>query len=128
MVPPAPSWFPRVPTSTTPDVEPRLPEALERLTRNQRLSVVLVYAMEWTEEEAARPIGRSRSTVRTHLEHGLARLREELEVTIDAKMRQCGNLLSRAGSPWMRNPSGSPKTKTGLLTNPSPKVPPSMNF
>jgi DNA-directed RNA polymerase specialized sigma24 family protein len=47
------------------------------------LAVVLVYGMEWTEDEVATLIGRSRSTVRTHLERGLARLRDELEVTID---------------------------------------------
>ncbi len=40
--------------------------------------------MEWTEQEVADLIGRSRSTVRTHLERGLARLRESLEVTVDA--------------------------------------------
>jgi RNA polymerase sigma factor (sigma-70 family) len=64
-------------------VEPKLPEVLRHLTRNQRLAVVLVYGMEWTEDEVATLIGRSRSTVRTHLDRGLARLRDELEVTID---------------------------------------------
>ena len=75
--------FPQPPRSTMPDVEPRLPAALGHLSRNQRLAVVLVHGMEWTEDEVAALIGRSRSTVRTHLERGLARLREELEVTID---------------------------------------------
>lgn len=76
--------FPDVPRSSLPEVEPRLPEVLRRLTRNQRLAVVLIHGMEWTEQEVADLIGRSRSTVRTHLERGLARLRDELEVTIDA--------------------------------------------
>lgn len=76
--------FPAVPRSSLPDIEPRLPEVLSRLTRNQRLAVVLVHGMDWTEQEVADLIGRSRSTVRTHLERGLARLRDELEVTIDA--------------------------------------------
>ena len=67
-----------------PDVEPKLPKALKQLTRSQRTSVVLVYALGWTEEEVAALTGRSRSTIRTHLERGLARLRHELEVTIDA--------------------------------------------
>ena len=75
--------FPQPSPSAIPDVEPKLPEALRHLTRNQRLAVVLVYGMEWTEEEVATLIGRSRSTVRTHLERGMARLRDELEVTID---------------------------------------------
>jgi RNA polymerase sigma-70 factor (ECF subfamily) len=76
--------FPQPVRTAFPDVEPRLPEALQRLTPNQRIAVVLVHGMEWTEEEVADLIGRSRSTVRTHLERGLARLRQELEVTVDA--------------------------------------------
>jgi RNA polymerase sigma-70 factor (ECF subfamily) len=76
--------FPGIVGSSLPQVEPRLPEALMHLTQNQRLAVVLIHAMEWTEEEVAGLIGRSRSTVRTHLERGLARLRSELEVTVDA--------------------------------------------
>ena len=75
--------FPQHSPSAMPDVEPKLPEVLRHLTRNQRLAVVLVYGMEWTEDEVATLIGRSRSTVRTHLDRGLARLRSELEVTID---------------------------------------------
>jgi DNA-directed RNA polymerase specialized sigma24 family protein len=57
---------------------------LKQLTRSQRVAVVLVYALEWTEEEVAALTGKSRSTVHTHLERGLARLRHELEVTLDA--------------------------------------------
>lgn len=77
------AYFPQPSPSVIPDVEPKLPSALRHLTRNQRLAVVLVYVMEWTEEEVASLIGRSRSTVRTHLERGLAQLRNDLEVTID---------------------------------------------
>jgi RNA polymerase sigma-70 factor (ECF subfamily) len=76
--------FPDLPRSGIPEVEPKLPEALKHLSRSQRLTVVLVYGMGWTEQEVADLIGRSRSTVRTHLERGLARLRDELEVTVDA--------------------------------------------
>lgn len=75
--------FPSVVRAETPEVEADLPASLEHLTKNQRLAVVLVYAMGWTEEEVASLIGRSRSTVRTHLERGLRRLREELEVKAD---------------------------------------------
>ena len=75
--------FPITTRSQLPEVEPKLPGALEQLTRNQRLAVVLVHAVGWTEEEVARLIGRSRSTVRTHLERGLQRLRDELEVKAD---------------------------------------------
>jgi len=76
--------FPQPTQSSVPEVEPELPDALARLTRNQRIAVLLVHGMEWTEQEVATLTGRSRSTVRTHLERGLARLREALEVTIDA--------------------------------------------
>ena len=75
--------FPSPLRAAIPQVEPRLPEALQQLTRNQRVAVVLVHGLEWTEEEVAALIGRSRSTVHTHLERGVARLRQELEVMID---------------------------------------------
>jgi DNA-directed RNA polymerase specialized sigma24 family protein len=75
--------FPAVVRPSIPEVEPRLPEVLSHLTRNQRVAVVLVHALGWTEEEVARLIGRSRSTVRTHLERGLLRLRDELEVKVN---------------------------------------------
>lgn len=64
--------------------EPALPKALESLTKNQRVAVVLVHALGCTEREAAELMGLSRSTVRTHVERALARLRAELEVEIDA--------------------------------------------
>lgn len=75
--------FPRQIELTDHDFEPRLPTALEHLTKLQRVAVVLIHAMDWTEQEVAELIGRSRSTVRTHLERGLAHLRHELEATID---------------------------------------------
>ena len=75
--------FPQPLRVAIPEVEPKLPVALQRLTRSQRIAVVLVHGLEWTEEEVAALIGRSRSTVHTHLERGLARLRQELEVSID---------------------------------------------
>ncbi|NNC41224.1 MAG: hypothetical protein HKN95_11070 [Acidimicrobiia bacterium] len=76
--------FPSVAPGDTPEVEPGLPVALENLTRNQRVAVVLIHAMGWTEVEAAGFLGVSRSTVRTHAERGLSRLRAALEVTVDA--------------------------------------------
>lgn len=76
--------FPAPERSVIPEVEPKLPRALMQLTRNQRTSVVLVHALGWTEEEVAALTRRSRSTVHTHLERGLERLRRELEVKIDA--------------------------------------------
>ncbi len=76
--------FPGVAPLEIHDVEPGLPGALESLTRNQRVAVVLLNALEWTENEAAEFLGVSRSTVRTHAERGMNRLRAALEVTVDA--------------------------------------------
>jgi RNA polymerase sigma factor (sigma-70 family) len=79
-----PLLFPRTrPENHAPEFEPALPAALEELTESQRQAVILVYALEWTEEEAARVLGKSRSTLRTHLERGLAHLRQSLEVAAD---------------------------------------------
>jgi RNA polymerase sigma factor (sigma-70 family) len=63
--------------------EPALPGALGALSRNQRIAVVLIYAFEWTEQEVADLLGISRSSVRTHLERGLARLKGSLGVQVD---------------------------------------------
>jgi RNA polymerase sigma factor (sigma-70 family) len=63
--------------------EPKLPGALESLTKNQRVAVVLVHALGWSEREAADLMGVSRATVRTHVERALARLRSAMEVEID---------------------------------------------
>ena len=58
-------------------------DQIEELTESQRQAVILIYAMEWTEQEVAELIGRSRSTVRTHLERGLGQLRRALEDKVD---------------------------------------------
>ena len=78
------SLFPGVAPTEIREIEPALPRALEGLTRNQRVAVVLIHGLAWTEHEAAELLGVSRSTVRTHAERGLSRLRAALEVTIDA--------------------------------------------
>ncbi len=75
--------FPPSPASDPFGFEPRLPAALESLTKNQRVAVVLVHALDWSEREAAELMGVSRATVRTHVERALARLRTALEVKID---------------------------------------------
>lgn len=58
-----------------PVVEPELMRALRSLSRQQRVTVVLVYGYAWTMAEASELLGVSVSTVQTHLERGLARLR-----------------------------------------------------
>ncbi len=64
-----------------PWIEPKLPAALDQLSRKQRMAVVLVHAFEWTFVEAAEVMGVRPDTVRTHQERGLAKLRNALEVT-----------------------------------------------
>lgn len=61
-------------------VEPRLAEALARLSVRQRTAVVLVHSLGWTHQETAEVMGVSVSTVRNHLRRGMAKLRSVLEV------------------------------------------------
>ena len=64
----------------TPWVEPGLPDALSRLPEQQRVVVMLVYCFEWTMAEAADLLGVTKSTVQTHAERGMRRLRKRLGV------------------------------------------------
>ena len=72
--------FPPVAVSEMPAVEPRLPAALIQLSQSQRVAVVLLYALDWSEREAAEFLGVDRSTVRRHRDRGLKKLRKALEV------------------------------------------------
>ena len=63
-----------------PLVEPRLGEALALLSEAQRTAVVLVHAFGWTPREVAELRGTKVTTVQTHLERGLHKLRAALEV------------------------------------------------
>jgi len=67
-----------------PDVEPRLPMALAALSEQQRVVTVLVLAYSWTHREVAAFLEVGVSTVQTHLERGLAKMRAVLEVHEDA--------------------------------------------
>jgi DNA-directed RNA polymerase specialized sigma24 family protein len=58
--------------------EPGLEPALARLTDKQRAAVVLVHGCGWTHQEVADALGISRSSVGTHIDRAMARLREEL--------------------------------------------------
>ena len=80
-----PSGF--LPERAAPDLphfEPGLAPALEGLTESQRVSVVMVHALGWSQVDAAHVLGVDVSTLRTHIARGLAKLRAALEVTIDA--------------------------------------------
>jgi DNA-directed RNA polymerase specialized sigma24 family protein len=67
-----------------PWVEPALPTALNRLSRKQRMAVVLVHGYGWGQQEAADVMSVSEATVRTHLRRGLSHLRSALGVSSDA--------------------------------------------
>lgn len=65
-------------------IEPSLPAALASLTSRQRLSVVLVEGFGWSLTEVSELAGTSVSTVKRHLERGMAKLRRRMEVHEDA--------------------------------------------
>ena len=61
--------------------EPGLPGALAKLSRRQRVAVVLVHGYGYTLREVAELTGIKPTTVQNHAERGLARLRTILGVT-----------------------------------------------
>jgi DNA-directed RNA polymerase specialized sigma24 family protein len=67
-------------TNEDPLVEPRLGEALARLSEAQRIAVVLVHGFGWTLREVAELRGVRVTSVQTHLERGLRNLRDSLKV------------------------------------------------
>jgi DNA-directed RNA polymerase specialized sigma24 family protein len=72
--------FPAFDRKELPHVEPGLPAALESLSDAQRTVVVLLHSEEWSEREVAELMGVDRSTVRSHRDRGLTKLRNALEV------------------------------------------------
>lgn len=64
-----------------PRVEPGLETALRGLSRQQRAVVFLVEGLGLSHRETADWLNVSRSSVQTHLERALSRLRSELGVT-----------------------------------------------
>jgi RNA polymerase sigma-70 factor (ECF subfamily) len=67
--------FPEVPIDTMPWIEPSLPLAMARLSEKQRVAVMLIHGLEYTHSEVAELLGVSKSTVQTHAERGMAKLR-----------------------------------------------------
>jgi RNA polymerase sigma-70 factor (ECF subfamily) len=61
--------------------EPGLPAALALLSGRQRSVVILVNAYGWSLAETAAVLGITKSSVQTHLERGMASLRQSLGVT-----------------------------------------------
>jgi DNA-directed RNA polymerase specialized sigma24 family protein len=75
--------FPQVAPMDEQTVVPELPGALDELSKNQRVAVVMIHGFGYTEREVADLVGISRWSVRTHAERGLSKLRSTLGVTID---------------------------------------------
>ena len=70
--------FDAVDSTRLPDVEPKLPEALGRLPQRQRSVVILIHCYGWSQSEVGEVLGLSKSTVRNHLERGMASLRRTI--------------------------------------------------
>lgn len=77
-----PSTLPPVREQSLPWVEPHLPQALGRLSEKQRVVVILVHSLGWTQTEVAELLGVSLGTVHKHIERGLKRLRSQLGVKV----------------------------------------------
>jgi DNA-directed RNA polymerase specialized sigma24 family protein len=60
--------------------EPSLGPSLAALSERQRIAVILVHGYGWTAQEVAEMTGIKTSTVQSHVERGLAHLREQLKV------------------------------------------------
>ena len=67
--------LPPVPPSVMPQVEPGLPKALAELTEHQRVAVFLIDGMGWRAGEVAEYLGVAETTVRSHHDRGLSKLR-----------------------------------------------------
>lgn len=73
-----PAVFLPIDPDRLPEVEPKLPGALEKLSERQRTVVVLVHCEGWSQSEVAGLLGLSRSAVRNHLERGMSSLRSAI--------------------------------------------------
>ncbi|MEX1208949.1 MAG: sigma-70 region 4 domain-containing protein [Acidimicrobiia bacterium] len=78
-----PAVPPDEPGRSDPWVEPGLAAALLALSNRQRQTVMLIEAYEYTFREAAELLGLSISSVQTHHERGLSRMRTALGVEAD---------------------------------------------
>jgi RNA polymerase sigma-70 factor (ECF subfamily) len=72
--------LPGVDVQRDPWVEPGLPAALAKLPEQQRVVVALLHGYQWSLSEVAELLDVSKSTVQSHGERGLRRLRSKLGV------------------------------------------------
>lgn len=70
------------PGNDPPWIEPDLDRAMEQLTARQRAAVVLVRGHGYSLSEVGQMLGISPSTVERHIERGMRKLREALEVHV----------------------------------------------
>ena len=76
-------FLPQQAAASDPVFEPGLAPALESLTEPQRVGVVLVHGLGWTLREAAELLEVEVSTLRTHIQRAISKLRSALEVNVD---------------------------------------------
>lgn len=69
------------PDHAEPWCEPALATHLARLSDRERTAVMLVSGFEWSLTEVAEFLGVSKSTVQTHMERAMAKLRHGMGVT-----------------------------------------------
>ena len=72
--------FPVIPEDRTPWFEPGLPSALAGLPEKERTVVLLLHGYGWHMSEVAVTLGVAKSTVQTHAERGMRKLRRKLGV------------------------------------------------
>lgn len=76
------AMFDGIDVNRLPWVEPGLPKAMAKLSDQQRQAVMLIHGLEWSLAEAAEMLGVGKSTVQTHLQRGMDRLRRDLGVEV----------------------------------------------
>ena len=76
----AQGYLPSTAPLDLPRFEPALGPALEGLTEPQRVSVVLVHALGWSLQDTADVLDISVSSVRTHIQRAMTKLRTALKV------------------------------------------------
>jgi RNA polymerase sigma factor (sigma-70 family) len=72
--------FPPIEPDRLPWIEPELPEAMARLSEQQRTVVLLRFGHEWSMSEIAGLLGVSKATVQSYSERAMAKLRRKLGV------------------------------------------------
>lgn len=73
--------FPAPRSLGIPDIEPGLASAFGALSERQRVCIALVVVDEWSHEEAAELLGLKKSTVQSHVERALRKLRAAMGVS-----------------------------------------------